>query len=419
MRLNYSKIEVAAWSAITFFALLASYMAFRPVRDSLILEDFDKLPWIFTGTLVVTVIASPIWSAILARTRPRRAVPVTFHVFAACLIVFAILVGNDIAPLATSRTFYIWSALFNLFVVSVFWSLLADLLGPAVAKQLYGPIAAGGTVGAILGPMLTRLLVDDIGIDGVLLMSAAFLELAVFAAARVRREGEALVRADGPVPADEPTRGNPFRAFEQIARTPYLLAIVGFVLCTAIASTFVYMEQAGIVRASLPNRIDATEFFASIDLWSQILTLGVQTFIAPLLLAYVGPGIMLMFLPLAQAVGITALVTAPALRTLFVVQLVTRTLTHGITRPARELLFTVVTRDEKYRAKNAIDVVGYRTGDFISSWTHQGLKAVGAGSTALVAAMLPLSAIWLGLALFLGLGYRKRAKDLAAAKASE
>src|SRR5690606_37968095 len=131
------------------------------------------------------------------------------HVFAACCAVFAILVGNDIEPVIVSRTFYIWSAVFNLFVVSVFWSLLADLLGPAIAKQLYGPIAAGGTIGAIAGPALTRLLVDTIGIDGVLAMSAVLLELAVVCVGRVRHHGEKLPREDG-VPADEPTPGHAF-----------------------------------------------------------------------------------------------------------------------------------------------------------------------------------------------------------------
>lgn len=396
------------WSAITFGALLASYMAFRPIRDALILEDAARLPLLFTGTLVAVTVLSPIWSAILARSRPRRAVPLSFHAFAACLLVFAVLVGNDVAPIATSRTFYIWSAVFNLFVVSVFWSLLADLLGPVVAKRLYGPIAAGGTVGAIAGPALTRLLVDTIGIDGILVMSALLLEVAVIGVAQVRRHGEKLVRPDGAPPADEPAPGHPFRGFAQVARTPYLLAIVLYVLCTATAATFVYMEQQALVRATIPDRVEAAELFASIDLWSQICTLAVQTILATPLLALLGPGIVLTLLPAAQAIGITLLVTAPAIKTLAAVQIVTRTITHGLTRPARELLFTVVSRDDKYRAKNAIDTVGYRLGDFGSSWLHQGLKAVGAGGSALVLAMLPLTAAWLALAVALHVGYRRR-----------
>ena len=416
MKRRGTELVVAIWAALTFGALLASYMAFRPVRDALILEDADRLPLLFTGTLIAVSILSPIWSAILARVRPRRAIPVTFHVFAACCVVFAILVGNDVAPIATSRTFYIWSAVFNLFVISVFWSLLADLLGPTIAKRLYGPIAAGGTVGAIAGPLLTRLLVDTIGIDGVLVMSALLLEAAVLGVTYVRRHGETLARDDdddrgagsGGVPPDVPTPGSALRGFAQIARTPYLLAIVLYVLCTATAATFVYMEQAALVRAVLPDRVEATELFASIDFWSQALTFAIQVLLATPLLTTLGPGIVLTLLPAAQAIGITALVTAPAIRTLVIVQITTRAITHGLTRPARELLFTVVSRDDKYRAKNAIDVVGYRAGDFGSAWLHKGLTAIGAGGTALVIAMLPLSAMWLGLAVFLGAGYRRR-----------
>lgn len=397
------ELLVAAWAALTFGALLASYMAFRPVRDALILGDWDRLPWLFTATLVVVAIFSATWTHVLGKLPPRRTVPKAFHVFAGCCIVFAVLVGNDIAPQATSRVFYVWSAAFNLFVVSVFWGLLADLLGPATAKRLYGPIAAGGTVGAIAGPALTRLLVDMIGIDGVLVMSGVLLEIAVIGVTQVRHHGEKLTREP-----DEPTPGGAMRGFENVARSPYLLGIVAYVLLTATAATFVYLEQAAIVRAELPDRVKATELFASIDLWTQAGTFVVQSVLATPLLAFVGPGIVLALLPFAQGIGISALVAAPTIRTLVPVQIATRIITHGLTRPARELLFTVVSRDDKYQAKHAIDTFGYRLGDFSSAWLYQGLKALGLGGVALVGAMLPLSVVWAGLAVALGVGYRRR-----------
>ncbi|MDQ3368014.1 MAG: MFS transporter [Myxococcota bacterium] len=409
MKRRAPELLVALWGGITFGALLASYMAFRPVRDALVLEDYDNLPWLFTATLIAVTVLSPLWSALLARARPRRCVPGAFHAFAACVLGFAILIGNDLAPLAVGRVFYVWSAVFNLFVISVFWSLLADLLGPIIAKRLYGPIAAGGTIGAIAGPALTRLLVDSIGIDGVLVMSAVLLEIAVLALGQLRRFGERLEREDADVPPDAPTPGGPFRGFAQVARSPYLLAIVAYVLCTAIAATVMYMEQARITRAVLPDKVQATELFATIDLWTQVGTFVVQTFVASPLLALLGPGLVMLALPLAQAIGISSLAATPTLTTLVTVQVATRTITHGLTRPARELLFTVVSRDDKYRAKHAIDTVGYRLGDFGTAWLYQGLKAVGAGSTVLVATMLPIAGVWMGLALFLGVGYRRRA----------
>ncbi len=398
---------VALWAAITFGALLSSYMAFRPVRDALVLGDFDNLAWLFTATLISVGILSSAWSAILGRTKPRETIPKAFHVFAGCLLVFAVLVGNDIAPLAVSRVFYVWSAVFNLFIVSVFWTLLADLLGPVIAKRLYGPIAAGGTIGALAGPALTRLLVDTIGIDGVLVMSAVLLEVAVLAIAQVKRYGEKLEREDG-VPADEPTPGGALKGFTQVARNPYLLAIVAYVLCTAFAATFMYLEQAAIVRAQLPNRVEATELFATIDFWTQAGTFVIQTVLATPLLAWLGPGLVLALLPLAQGIGISVLAATPVIKTLVPVQIVTRAITHGLARPARELLFTVVSRDDKYQAKHAIDTFGYRLGDFGSAWLYNGLKAAGAGSLALVGAMLPLAAVWMGIAVFLGVGYRRR-----------
>jgi AAA family ATP:ADP antiporter len=285
----------------------------------------------------------------------------------------------------------------------VFWGLLADLLGPATAKRLYGPIAAGGTIGAIVGPALTRLFVDDIGIDGVLVMSAVLLEVAVIGVNRVRHHGEKLTREP-----DEPTPGGALRGFENVMRSPYLLAIVGYVLLTATAATFVYIEQAAIVRVQLPNRVDATELYASMELWTQAGTFVVQSLLATPLLAFVGPGVVMMLLPLAQGIGISSLVAAPTIRTLAPVYVATRVITHGLTRPARELLFTVVSRDDKYQAKHAIDTFGYRLGDFSSAWLNQGLKALGLGGVALIGVMLPLSVIWAGIAVALGVGYKRR-----------
>ena len=400
---------MVVWGALTFGAVLASYFAFRPVRDALVLDgNPDQIPVLFTATFVAVSLVSPAWSALLARGGRRRYVPRAFHAFAACSLVFAALVRSEIAPVAVGRVFYVWSAVFNLFIVSVFWSLLADLLGPGVAKRLYGPIAAGGTGGALLGPFLTRELVGTIGVSGILLLSAALLELGAASLYALRRAGEALgdttAREDAP---PEPALPAAVRGLVRL-RSPYLLSIVGYVLCTATAATFVYLEQASITKALLPTREARTALFADIDLWTNVGTFAAQTLLAGPLLSRLGPGVVLAVLPLAQGVGIAALATAPSLTTLMCVQIASRIATHGLTRPGRELLFTVVDRDDKYRAKNAIDTVVYRFGDFGSSWLHLGLVSLGAGSAALVAAAVPLVALWLALAAALGIGFRRR-----------
>jgi len=414
-----AKLAVAILGAVTFAALLASYSAFRPVRDTLILDgDLDQIPWLFLATFVAVSVVSPMWSALLAKHSRPRSVPLALHVFAACEVGFFFAVRAQIAPISVGHVFYVWSAVFNLFVVSVFWSLLADLLGPGTARQLYGPIAAGGTVGTIIGPLLTKWLVGTIGIAGVLLMSAVLLELAVIGVHRVRRAAARLdrdaVRDAGPTrPArddqpEAPAGGGAFTGIAHVAKSPYLSTIVGYVLCTSCVATFLYFQQAGIVKAAIADRAARTEYFASIDVWMSGLTLILQTLIARPALGKFGPGIVLAVLPLAQLTGLSMLVAAPSLAVLAVVQVIGRATTHGLTRPARELLFTVVSRDEKYRAKNAIDTIGYRFGDVASSWLQKGLALAG-GATALVGVAIPLTAIWLGFALVLGAGFRRRA----------
>jgi AAA family ATP:ADP antiporter len=394
-----------AWGALTFAALLASFTAFRPVRDALVLDGSpDDIPWLFTATFASALIASPLWSRLLSRREKRRVVPITFHLFAVCLVIFATLVQLAARPLLVGRVFYVWSSVYNIFVVSVFWSLLTDLLGPSTARRLYGPIAAGGTLGTIVGPLLTRYLVEYIDVAGVLVMSAVLLEIAVIGAWRVKVAGETLDHTT----IDEPVHADAFTGWRRVARSPYLLAIVGYVLCTATAATFLYLEQASIVRAAFADRVARTEFFASLDLWIAAATLVVQTVLAGPLLAWLGPGIVLCLLPLSQGIGISALAAVPSITVLAVVQVISRSATHGLTRPARELLFTVVDREDKYHAKNLIDLAGYRFGDFGSSWLHKGLVAMSAGTGALAVAALPLTAVWVGFAIVLGIGFRKR-----------
>ncbi len=400
-RLSRRELVIAGWGAATFGCVLASYFAFRPVRDALILDgDPDRIPWLFTATFIVVSAVTPLWGRLLARHSPRRLVPNAFHVFALCELGFCVLVRADIAPIWVGRVFYVWSAVFNLFVVSVLWSLFADLLGPGAASTLYGPITAGGTIGAIVGPFLTTHLVGTIGVAGVLAMSAVLLELATFGIARVR------IAAAGEAHAPEPppTPGGAFTGLAHVVKSRYLAAIVGYVLCTACAATFLYLEQANITHRLLPDREARTQFLGSIETWTNVCVLVVQSLFAAPLLRRLGPGIVLCALPIAQVVGISTLAVVPSLATLSIVLVIARTATHGLTRPARELLFTTLTRDDKYRAKNVIDTMIYRLGDFGASW----IMLAGASGAVMIGVTAPLVAVWLSLAVVLGVGFRRR-----------
>jgi AAA family ATP:ADP antiporter len=403
-----SQLGIAMWGAGAFAALLASYSAFRPVRDALILDNNpDQIKWVFLGTFVAISALSMVWSAILARWPRRTVIPLAYHVFAVCAVGFFLVKRADIAPLTVGRVFYIWSGVFNFFVVSVLWSLFADLLGPDTARRLYGPIAAGGTIGTLVGPLLTRTLVGTIGAAGVLLMSAILLEVAVICIYQIRRAGAGLTRDASEGDPDAPAGGGALTGIVRVAKSPYLATIVAYVLCTAIAATFIYLRQLAIVREAIRDTVARAEYFATIDIWLAVVTLAFQTVLVRPALGWFGPGIVLAVLPITQLVGISVLVAAPSLTALLVVQVIGRGATHGLTRPARELLFTVVSRDDKYRAKNAIDTIAYRFGDLAASWINAALLAIG-GGLALIGAAAPLVAIWLACAAYLGVGFRRR-----------
>ena len=400
-----TELIVAIWSAITFGALLAAIMVSRPVRDALALDgDVDQIPWLWTGTLMVFLIVAPIWGKAVAR-EPRQLVPRAFHLFAGCALIFFALMRAGIAPLETGYTFYIWSSVLNMLVVSAFWSLLADLFDHEIAQKLYGPIAAGGTIGAFAGPLLTKFSLDYVDVDAMFLFIAFFLELAVLGVVQVKRYGATLLadpNRDKPLPPDA------FAGLKQVVYDRYLMQIAGYVLCTSIATTFVYLAQADIVKAGFTNRTARTEWFATVDLWTQGITFGAQLLLARPLLKWLGPGLVMCLLPLVQGAGLVVLHLAPALATLAIIQVTSRSATHGLTRPARELLFTVVSRDDKYRAKNVIDTVVLRFGDFGAAWLRTGLAAAAAGATIIATAAVPLTIGWLALALALGVGFRRR-----------
>jgi AAA family ATP:ADP antiporter len=405
------KLGVVVSAAFTFAAVLASYSAFRPVREWLILgRNPDSLPWVWLVTFAVVSVVSPVWSALVAGRAPRRFVAPAYHVFAVCLIGFAAIVHADLAHdtrVLVGRVFYVWSAVFSLFAVSVCWSLLADLLGPRIARELYGPIAAGGTIGGIVGPLLTKLLVGVIHVAGVLVVSAVLLELAVVGTVIVRRVARSIAPEEQPAAEPEVLRGGgAFTGVARVTRTPYLAAIVGYVLCTACAATFLYLAQARIVYAAHLTDEAGTDYFATIDLWTQVVTLVLQLVVAGPAIRWFGPGLVLAVLPIVQAVGLTVAAVSPSLRSISVVQVIGKSATHGLTRPARELLFTVVSRDDKYRAKNAIDTIGYRLGDLGSAWLNKALAALGSGVLAI--ATIPLVAIWLAIATIVGIGFRRR-----------
>ncbi len=398
-----------AWAAATFFAVLAAYFVLRPVRDALVLDgDPAFIPWLFTATFIAMIAIAPPWGWLVARLPRAAFVPIVYRAFAVQLLVFAPLIQYDVAPIAVGRVFYVWLSVFNLFVVSVFWSLCADVARPEQGRRLFGPIAAGGTVGALAGPALTRFLVAHVGPAALMLISVALLELAVWCARAMDRAARAMPAASTATDASaaaRPVGGHPFGGIAGVERSTYLSGVAIYALCAATLATFIYLEQARIVKAAIPSRAERTAYFADVELWTGFATLAIQILLTARFLRWFGAGVVLALLPIAQGVGALALGTWPTLGVAVAVTAGGRAVTHALSRPGRELLFTAVPREDKYKAKNLIDTYVYRFGDFGSAWMFRGLADAGVAGVAVAG---PVAIVWAGLALALGVGLRRR-----------
>jgi AAA family ATP:ADP antiporter len=304
-----------------------------------------------------------------------------------------------------ARAFFIWVSVFNLFIVSVFWSFMADLFSNAQARRLFGVIAAGGSIGAIAGPALTAGLSAQIGTANLLLISMGFLVfslLCIYALLRWERY-TAATAVDG-VAADKEAaiHGGILEGATRVLRSPYLLAICLFVLFYTSLSTFLYFEQAHIVRAAFDDSAKRTALFAGIDLAVNTLTVLAQLFVTSRLIGRLGLGTTLAVVPLGLAVGFLVLAVQPVLAVLVALQVLRRAGNYAFTRPGREILFTVLPRTDKYKSKNFIDTVVYRGGDALSAWAFAGLAGLGLGLSAIAWLAVPLALLWAGLGVWLG-----------------
>jgi ATP:ADP antiporter, AAA family len=398
----------ALWSFAYFFALLAGYYVLRPLRDQMgIAGGVKNLPWLFTATFVTLLVAQPLYGALVARLPRARFIPIVYHFFVANLLVFWALLTFDIETAVVARVFFVWVSVFNLFAVAVFWSFMADLFTSEQGKRLFGFIGAGGTAGALLGPIITIWLSVPLGPVNLMIAAVIFLELAVFCVYRLERN--VVMRAQAQAPT-ESIGGSAFAAIPELVRSPYILGIGVWVALLSYAATIIYFEQAHIVSEAVKSAGLQTRIFASIDLAVSLLTLVTQLFITGQVLKRVGTGVAAAALPLVYIVGFAVLAVMPTLIVVVTVQVVQRWMNFAIANPARQLFFTVVTREEKYKAKNLVDVVVYRGSDALSGWIFDTLQGLGLKLGAIALCSLPVVAGWAVLSLALGREQEKRSE---------
>jgi AAA family ATP:ADP antiporter len=408
---NVRREEVAPALAagVLFFCVLTALMVARPAREALGMQrGIEAVRWLFLGTVLVTLLVNPVFGWLVGRFRRIVFVRATYLFFAAGLAAFYLLLA--LAPhhigQASGQVFYVWFSVFNLFAVMLFWALMADRFTLEQAKRLFGAVAAGGTLGAIFGPWLAGRLAGPLGTPALLLAAAGFLVLALGAAellARLRPEERRTPAEDAPL------GGRAWEGLQSVLRSPYLLAICGYVLIVAVMATFLYFTRLQMV-AALGTSLDLrTATFARIDMLTQAATLLLQLVATGHVMRRLGVSVALALLPLTAALGFVGLALSGTIAALIAFEATFRAVQRGVMRPSRETLFTVVPRAERYKAKAFIDTFVYRVGDVAGAQTEGLLGRLGLGLAALAAVAVPLALAWAVLGLWLGRAQRARA----------
>jgi ATP:ADP antiporter, AAA family len=387
---------VAAAFAL-FFCVLCGYFMLRPVRETIgtVLGE-KEVEDLFVATWLGSIAVIPIYGLACSYLPRAVVLAAVYALFGGSLLVLAGEMNADPGNLAAARFFYVWISIFNLFVVSVFWTLMVDRSTSEQAKRLFGVIAAGGTIGGLIAPVLTDFLVGRVGRTGVLITSASLFAVAIvcqMVLLRVWRRGPKAASADAPG-KERPIGGNPFAGITQVLRSPYLLGFCLFVFLLASVTTFLYFDQLRLVKEAFPNEDDRTQVFARIDFVVQAVTLFTQLFFTGRIASRLGVAVLLISVPLAMLGGFLTLALVSNFWVLAVVMVIRRAGEYALTRPGREILFTSVDTETKYKAKNFIDVVVYRGGDALSSQVRGGLKASDMSTAALALVGAGLALLW-------------------------
>jgi ATP:ADP antiporter, AAA family len=413
LRARQGEEKAVGLAFLYFFMLMCSYYLMRPLRDALPANTgLENLALLFTATFTVMLILTPLFGGLASRVRKQVLLPVTYLFFASNLLVFYLWFKLDPNSLWLAVAFFVWLSVFNMFVVSVFWSFMADVFRDEEAKRLFGPIAAGGGAGAILGPLLTKLLAPWIGIDAVVGLSLLLLLgtlpcIRGLAGWAESRHGHFVLPVDDP---EARIGGGALDGVRLVVRSPYLLGIFAIIGFGSVAGTFMYFELQHYVAAAYPDTAERTNYYATLDLWVNGLAWIFQAFVVTHLIRFAGLTRALVVMPAIAFASFAWLAASPILLLLSASQVLRRAGEFGLGKPCREVLFTVVDPATKYKAKNFIDTTLQRTGDMAGAWAHVGLAALGVTLTGFAAICAGGMLLIAWIAAWLGRDFARREK---------
>jgi ATP:ADP antiporter, AAA family len=412
------EVSALLFSAGAFFSILCGYYILRPVRDEMgVTVGQDGLEQLFFIVFLVMLCAVPVFGWLVSRLPRRHVVPVVYVFFIGTLLLFWMLMRGSAAISPTlAKSFFVWASVFNLFIVSMFWIVMSNIWQTPQAKRLYGFISAGGTLGAIAGPAIAKTLSKRVDTHDLLLISAAFLILALVCVLALRR---AMVEDNSAIGAPASLR-EIFSGAERVWQSPYLLRIALLILFANLIGTYFYLEQSRIVGEVIPDRAARVAFFASRDLTTSVLVVLIELFVTGRLMQRFGVKVPLAALPLTATTGLTALALYPSLDVIAAVMVAERVVAFSLANPAMKVLYTAVSADEKFKAQNFVDTVVYRGGDAAAGWIFNTIpKALGMSGMAVSLVSIPVALLWLKTSLDLANQHDARMQSGASTGAAQ
>lgn len=395
-RIEPNEVQPVVTAFLLFFCVLGGYFAVRPVRETVgTILGSERVSDLYVVTWIVSLAVVPLYGWACTKFRRSAFLPWIYGVVALSLVGVGLALAADESNVAVAQFFYVWISVLNLFIVSVFWSFLLELFDADQTKRLFGVIAAGGTTGALAGPLLTDLTVQWIGNPGVLFLGAGAFLVAIVCQRRLLGAWAALpADPNAPRAPDRPMGGNPFSGFTLVLKSPYLLGISLFVILLASVNTFLYFEQLRLVSETFTSNEQRTQVFARLDYIVQGLTVILQLFITGRVASKLGVVALLTIVPLIMVGGFLGLAAMNTFAVLAVVFVARRVGEYAFIRPGREMLFSLVDTETKYKAKNLIDVPVYRGGDALSAQVKTALEAGGLSNVGVALLGAGLAAAW-------------------------
>ncbi len=397
---------------LLFFFFWAGYFAVRPVRETIgTLLGRDRVADLWVVTWIASLAIVPLYGVIVARFRRTTFLPLTYGFVGIVLALVGVAMLGENVDIGVGQFFYVFISVLNLFLISMFWSFLLELFDSEQTKRLFGVIAAGGTAGALVGPFLSDMMVERIGNSGVLFLGAGLFFAAIVAQRVLLRiwHANAPTAAVAKAQSERPIGGNPFAGFALVLKSPYLLGIALFIVLISTVNTFLYFEQLRLVELIFPDTSDRTRVFARIDWIVQGLTILSQIFLTGRIAGRFGVIALLTVVPFAMVFGFLALAASGTFAVFAVVFVLRRACEYAFIRPGREMLYSPLDKETKYKAKNVNDVPVYRGADALAAQVNSALGAAGVGAAVVAMLGAAAAALWGVVGWWLGRRFERHA----------